>query len=659
MNLEAKFAGLKRRSSESFRYHRRIIAATLRSKLLTPGRMRFLMSLQASLSRMLRRVSERVTRHGGVAVSALRSMRTSRQRGALAGALAVTVASAVLPLTFGGGSLPAATNRLLSGRNSGQPLLGPNGQPVQRLGHGQSATAGKVRFTVAPPKLHGGKVDAALLSTTAGVPAVALAAYEHAAAVLNRRDPGCQFTWEDDAGIGRVESGNGLYWGSQARVTANGTLEPPIYGPSLDGEGGMPAMPTTDGGRLEQDGRWTRAVGPMQFLPATWAEYAQDGNGDGQKNPQNFYDAALTTAVFLCANGGDLARPSGLQAAILSYNHSTSYLQLVEAWIAFYTHAGTTVLLSAGADLLPVVHPASTSRHNETKPKTKSGARHKPVSPHKPPASHKPPARQKPPTKHKRPPGTTPSPATELASAAAATALKGSYKFNLTGYDGKSTVAAGDGGVDVTHSAGWLRISLPDVGAIGLRDVAGVSYLSLPPSLSKAVGAEGPWVVFTPTVADRLPQPLSSGLSVAANDLVWLAAQFEGGAKSVRTVGSTGGSSNGSTEYAGDLYLPIAIQRVTASSVDLGRVAQLLGSPNISMEAWVSPAKLLQSALIELGSGFSRTGAFMAEITFGGYGEPVHVTQPTVSPITPTPTTTTTTTTTTVGSTSTSSTTPG
>lgn len=186
-----------------------------------------------------------------------------------------------------------------------------------------------------------------------GIPAVALAAYRRAAHVLAVQDAACGLSWEDLAGIGRVESGNGLTFGSAARVTPAGTLSPPILGPVLDGTGGMPAIPTPDHGVLEHDPVWERAVGPMQFLPSTWLAYAQDGNGDGVADPQNFYDAALTAGNYLCSNG-DLATASGLSDAIYAYNHSASYVALVEAWISYYRGTGTQALLAAGAGLLPI-----------------------------------------------------------------------------------------------------------------------------------------------------------------------------------------------------------------------------------------------------------------------------------------------------------------
>ena len=58
------------------------------------------------------------------------------------------------------------------------------------------------------------------------------------------------------------------------------------------------------------------AVGPMQFLPSTWAAYVL--------NPA---DAMHGAARLLCANGG--ADPARLPSAIWNYNHSDDYVRQV------------------------------------------------------------------------------------------------------------------------------------------------------------------------------------------------------------------------------------------------------------------------------------------------------------------------------------------
>ena len=47
------------------------------------------------------------------------------------------------------------------------------------------------------------------------------------------------------------------------------------------------------------------AEGWMQFLPASWAQYGVDANGDGFKDPYNPADAIFAAARYLRAAGGD------------------------------------------------------------------------------------------------------------------------------------------------------------------------------------------------------------------------------------------------------------------------------------------------------------------------------------------------------------------
>jgi hypothetical protein len=79
------------------------------------------------------------------------------------------------------------------------------------------------------------------------------------------------------------------------------------------------------------------AVGPMQFLPATWQEYQADGNGDGVADVENEVDAIAGAIRLLCANGGD--DPATLQAAIHAYNRSDEYVANVLEIARSYTTA--------------------------------------------------------------------------------------------------------------------------------------------------------------------------------------------------------------------------------------------------------------------------------------------------------------------------------
>ncbi|WP_244194717.1 lytic transglycosylase domain-containing protein [Amycolatopsis echigonensis] len=165
-----------------------------------------------------------------------------------------------------------------------------------------------------------------------GIPATALAAYRHAADVLGKEQPGCHIDWALVASIGRIESNHarGGY------VDAAGTTLQPILGPQLNGTPPYAAIPDTDHGVLDQDPVWDRAVGPFQFIPATWRTYAADGNGDGKADPSNLFDASLAAARYLCSGGLDLANPDQLRTAIYRYNNSDAYVTTVILWAEAY-----------------------------------------------------------------------------------------------------------------------------------------------------------------------------------------------------------------------------------------------------------------------------------------------------------------------------------
>ncbi|MGW1872605.1 lytic transglycosylase domain-containing protein [Streptomyces sp. NPDC001975] len=165
----------------------------------------------------------------------------------------------------------------------------------------------------------------------AGIPATVLDAYKKAEAELRGSKPGCNLPWQLLAAIGKVESG-------QARggdVDAEGNTLHRILGPQLDGNG-FALIQDTDGGQYDGNSQYDQAVGPMQFIPSTWAWAARDGNGDGVKDPNNVYDAALAAGHYLCRNGWDLSVQADMNSAILSYNNSQDYLNLVLSWYEFY-----------------------------------------------------------------------------------------------------------------------------------------------------------------------------------------------------------------------------------------------------------------------------------------------------------------------------------
>ena len=104
---------------------------------------------------------------------------------------------------------------------------------------------------------------------------VALDAYLRAETALADETPGCRIEWWMIAAVGRAESHHGELGGRT--IGPDGTVSTPIIGVALDGGPGVRAIVDTDGGALDTDAVWDRAVGPMQFIPETWSYRGRDG----------------------------------------------------------------------------------------------------------------------------------------------------------------------------------------------------------------------------------------------------------------------------------------------------------------------------------------------------------------------------------------------
>jgi cell wall-associated NlpC family hydrolase len=133
---------------------------------------------------------------------------------------------------------------------------------------------------------------------TADIPAAMLALYEQAAATC----PG--LPWTVLAAIGTVESDNG-----QSDL-------PGVH------SGSNPAG----------------AEGPMQFEPATFAEYDEPVPAGGAKPPSPYdaVDAVYAAARLLCANGA--AAGADVPEAVFAYNHSSTYVDQVMTLARHYAN---------------------------------------------------------------------------------------------------------------------------------------------------------------------------------------------------------------------------------------------------------------------------------------------------------------------------------
>lgn len=163
-----------------------------------------------------------------------------------------------------------------------------------------------------------------------GIPAMALRAYRNAERMMAHAQPECGVSWNLLAGIGRIESMH-AYGGA---TDASGTAVRPILGPLLDGT--LPGNEIIVQSRTADRVTYARALGPMQFLPGTWARYASDGDGDGKADVQNLFDSTLAAARYLCSGNMNLRDSSQVMSALLRYNNSVAYAYNVLGWAGAY-----------------------------------------------------------------------------------------------------------------------------------------------------------------------------------------------------------------------------------------------------------------------------------------------------------------------------------
>ncbi|WP_432512366.1 lytic transglycosylase domain-containing protein [Kineococcus sp. SYSU DK001] len=229
------------------------------------------------------RVFSAVRRVDRVRVSSGReAARVSRERSEQADAGAAQAVASVRDVAA---QVDRAQGALASAREQVAAL---EGEAARLQAEQDAAAAARLAAELAAAQAQAQAVSASVAGRAAGVHARAVPAdyadlYVRAAATCAGMRPALL------AAVGQVESGHGVN-----------------TGPSSAG-----------------------AVGPMQFMPSTFAAYGVDGGGDGQVSAADPADAVFSAARYLCANGAGQGREAEA-AAVFRYNHADWYVAMVQ-----------------------------------------------------------------------------------------------------------------------------------------------------------------------------------------------------------------------------------------------------------------------------------------------------------------------------------------
>jgi hypothetical protein len=124
------------------------------------------------------------------------------------------------------------------------------------------------------------------------------------------------------------------------------------YGLGAQGSGILAGLTSVESGFGRNMGPSSAgAIGWTQFMPATWARWGVDANGDGRRSPYEAADAIYSSARYLRASGA----PGDWYRALFAYNHSDAYVTTVLDRARQLTADGALTQPASGPDRATVV----------------------------------------------------------------------------------------------------------------------------------------------------------------------------------------------------------------------------------------------------------------------------------------------------------------
>ncbi|MFT4200093.1 lytic murein transglycosylase [Gordonia sp. (in: high G+C Gram-positive bacteria)] len=161
------------------------------------------------------------------------------------------------------------------------------------------------------------------------IPERALRSYAYAAAAMGKAQPGCGLGWSTLAAIGDISSDHGS--ASSGIITGEGIVVPALRNLTQANPAHAKPAADTDAGKYDGNETIDVTMGPMQILPSRWEQFATDADNDGRADPDNYDDATLTAARFLCAAGGNLRNGEGWANAVSQFNRTPGFVEKVHA----------------------------------------------------------------------------------------------------------------------------------------------------------------------------------------------------------------------------------------------------------------------------------------------------------------------------------------
>ena len=180
-----------------------------------------------------------------------------------------------------------------------------------------------------------------------GIPDAALKAYSRAQQVLAQVDPACQLPWTLVAAIGRVESNHGRFGGNS--LNSDGVAVPGHLRPTAGRHPARPGSATPTRARSTATPPSTAPSGRCSSSPVPGARWVSTATATASGTRRTSTTRRCRPASTCAPATMNLSKASDLNQAVLRYNHSQSYVDLVVSIAKAYA-GGSWIAVGNGTE---------------------------------------------------------------------------------------------------------------------------------------------------------------------------------------------------------------------------------------------------------------------------------------------------------------------